>query len=290
MRLIACPSCRSQYDVSEVSQEKVTCRCGEVLENRHLEAVESQILRCGSCGAHAAAEAAECEFCGAAIVRDKRKLSLICPECYAQNSNDSRFCAACGVGFQPNRVETVGVDLPCPACRCLMPVRQVAGIAINECTECNGLWVSGGKFDQLIDRAAAARDTNFETPTLRRKSGNPMRQRVQYRSCPECASMMQRRNFRKVSGVILDVCSDHGTWLDADELEAIGGYILSGGRPGAEQFVREQKAAELERVRTPAQTPHYYAMPTNEDRGFHSTSDTTSTAFSLLKLFIRLLD
>ena len=42
---------------------------------------------------------------------------------------------------------------------------------------------------------------------------------------------MLRRNFRKSSGVILDVCGEHGTWLDADELEQITGFILSGGTP-----------------------------------------------------------
>jgi len=42
---------------------------------------------------------------------------------------------------------------------------------------------------------------------------------------------MQRRNFRKSSGVILDVCVEHGSWLDADELEQITGFILSGGEP-----------------------------------------------------------
>jgi hypothetical protein len=31
--------------------------------------------------------------------------------------------------------------------------------------------------------------------------------------------------------VILDVCVEHGSWLDADELEQITGFILSGGVP-----------------------------------------------------------
>jgi hypothetical protein len=42
---------------------------------------------------------------------------------------------------------------------------------------------------------------------------------------------MLRRNFRRSSGVILDVCAEHGSWLDADELEQITGFILSGGQP-----------------------------------------------------------
>jgi hypothetical protein len=41
---------------------------------------------------------------------------------------------------------------------------------------------------------------------------------------------MQRRNFRRSSGVIVDVCGRHGTWLDADELEQIAGYLLAHGR------------------------------------------------------------
>ena len=35
------------------------------------------------------------------------------------------------------------------------------------------------------------------------------------------------------SGVIVDRCGDHGTWLDADEIEQIAGFVLSGGRPRA---------------------------------------------------------
>jgi hypothetical protein len=49
---------------------------------------------------------------------------------------------------------------------------------------------------------------------------------------------MQRRNFRRSSGVIIDRCFDHGTWLDADELEQITGFILSGGRPESEQSLQ----------------------------------------------------
>jgi Zn-finger nucleic acid-binding protein len=44
---------------------------------------------------------------------------------------------------------------------------------------------------------------------------------------------MHRRNFRKSSGVIIDRCTAHGTWLDADELEQIAGFILTGRQPSA---------------------------------------------------------
>jgi Zn-finger nucleic acid-binding protein len=54
---------------------------------------------------------------------------------------------------------------------------------------------------------------------------------------------MQRRNFRKSSGVIIDSCRKHGTWLDADELEQITGFVLSGGKPEATAILEEADMA-----------------------------------------------
>jgi hypothetical protein len=54
---------------------------------------------------------------------------------------------------------------------------------------------------------------------------------------------MLRRNFRRSSGVILDVCRAHGTWLDADEIEEIAGFILSGGETSA-VLENEHRSAE----------------------------------------------
>jgi hypothetical protein len=54
---------------------------------------------------------------------------------------------------------------------------------------------------------------------------------------------MQRRNYQKSSGVITDVCNTHGTWLDADELEQIAGFILSGGTTSQTLLDEEKDAA-----------------------------------------------
>ncbi|RIL01515.1 MAG: hypothetical protein DCC71_17510 [Proteobacteria bacterium] len=40
---------------------------------------------------------------------------------------------------------------------------------------------------------------------------------------------MHRKNYGRRSGVIVDWCGPHGTWLDADELEQIAGFIAGGG-------------------------------------------------------------
>ena len=234
MQLVACPNCHTQYDVSDVSAEKIPCRCGDVIDATPPEAVDAGIHRCGSCGALVTQDAGECEYCGSSIVRDQGQLSLICPECYARSGDDSRFCTACGVAFRPERVQIEGYELPCPACGVLMPPRQIAGIGLNECTRCNGLWVPDESFDLLVSRAIQARRSTdparLQAPAPRVKGSNPATQTLQYRNCPVCDAYMLRRNFRRSSGVIIDVCHSHGTWLDPDELEQIAGFILSGGQ------------------------------------------------------------
>lgn len=231
MRLIACPHCHAQYDVTHVAETSFDCRCGERLENRALRAVDSEIHRCGGCGASVPPGAKRCEYCRSAIVRDPRWLSLICPECYARTHPDARFCTACGVAFAPQELGGEAPELDCPACGAALTERRVADARVSECGECGGLWAPGPSFEALVNRAIEARrrgDPERITIEPRVRGSNPAAQRIQYRRCPECDAYMQRRNFMKSSGVITDVCRTHGTWLDADELEQIAGFILSG--------------------------------------------------------------
>ncbi len=245
MRLIACSDCHAQYDVTHVAQKHFACRCGTQLENRRLTAVDAEIHRCGSCGAQVGADAESCDFCQSEIVRDRERLSLICPECFARNAEEARFCAACGVGFSPEAVKLDGEELPCPACGNLMPVRAVGGMAVNECGNCNGLWAPDESFGLLVRRAADARreQADLDIRVAPRTTGaNPVGQKVAYRRCPVCESLMHRKNYGRSSGVIIDACADHGTWLDADELEQIAGYILS-GRAEVRTAVHREHAA-----------------------------------------------
>jgi len=252
LRLVACHNCHAQYDVTKFVDKEFRCRCGETVENRQLQGVDATILRCGSCGAQVSAEANRCEYCSSDIVRDRSRLSLICPECYGRNSESSRFCTACGVAFRPEKVEVEGVELPCPDCGCLMPVRDVGGVGINECPQCNGIWAPADTFDQLVIKACeSARRSGVgegigAAVSPRVRGGNPASGRVLYRKCPVCEAFMQRANFRKRSGVIVDRCHSHGTWLDADELEQIAGFILAGGIESSQEYVLK---SELDAVR-----------------------------------------
>ena len=189
-----------------------------------------------------------CDYCTSAIVRDPGDLSLLCPECFARNAMASRFCTACGVAFRPETPGSFAPEIPCPDCGGLMPVRLIGTVPVNECPACNGLWVEEERFDALVTKAIDAQRAAFATgappPTPRVQGGNPVTIEVKYRKCPVCDSFMLRRNYRRTSGVVVDSCRDHGTWLDADELEQIAGFILSGGLERSERARESTMRAE----------------------------------------------
>jgi len=286
VRLVACSSCHAQYDVSGIEAKTFPCRCGEIVENRPPAPHDAEIHRCAACGALAAAGMEQCSYCSAVIILDpSQSWSLICPECYARNAEDGRFCTACGVTFSPYPIRVPGEELPCPVCTTLMPVREAAGVALNECGSCNGLWVPGEEIDTLIRRASEAR-RNASPESLaslepRTSGANPAAQKVQYRRCPECETLMHRRNFRKASGVIIDRCSAHGTWLDADELEQIAGFILSGREPAA-VLTTEPDPLPAKALETGAFRLRGFGLSSG-DRRISGLESLVETFFALLK-------
>jgi Zn-finger nucleic acid-binding protein len=61
--------------------------------------------------------------------------------------------------------------------------------------------------------------------------------------CPVCDKLMNRVNFAHCSHVVVDVCSQHGTWFDRDELRRIVEFIRAGGLESS----RAKQIEELER-------------------------------------------
>jgi Zn-finger nucleic acid-binding protein len=115
---------------------------------------------------------------------------------------------------------------------------------------------------------------------------------VVYRKCPECAGTMQRKNFAKRSGVIVDWCGKHGTWLDADELEEIAAYVLAGGldkAAGAEGF---HLAPDPDKLRARYEAEKLLAEEkTRSDRRHGAlTGDTSHTLRTLGDFLSNLLD
>jgi Zn-finger nucleic acid-binding protein len=259
VQLVACRNCHAQYDLATARVERFACRCGATIENRPVEAHDAPVVRCGSCGAGLAGRGGTCTFCGSEV-RSPSAAGPVCPECFARTPAGSRFCTACGVAFRPEPIQVETRELPCPVCSAPMASQALAGVAIGQCGSCQGLWIPEGHLEQLVRRAQEARRAppgEVPAPAPRLRGGNPASRPVEYRRCPECDALMQRRNFRRSSGVIVDVCRRHGTWLDADELEQIAGYVLAhrrdadfvAGRPAVAPAAPEPTQADAAFVR-----------------------------------------
>jgi Zn-finger nucleic acid-binding protein len=241
VKLVSCRSCHAQFDVSDVETPTFECRCGTTVANETQAGRDAVVERCSACGALARADAAACDYCSAAIVR-QGDWSLLCPECFGRNADTAKFCGGCGVEFRPEPIpQEQEPPIRCVACGTEdeLAVRGVGGVWVRECGKCNGLWVAGDRFDSLVSRALeAARVRAANGVPIAAAKPKSVARAFAYRACPVCTERMHRKNYGRRSGVIVDWCGAHGTWLDADELEQIAAFIAGGGlrdtAPGAE--------------------------------------------------------
>ncbi|MEL6715465.1 MAG: zinc ribbon domain-containing protein, partial [Planctomycetota bacterium] len=155
---------------------------------------------------------------------EDRIASTICPACTTRIPNDSRHCKACGVELRTAAVPPLPADGKCPRCEGRLRVHLLEDAELIECADeggCGGVWCSRETFDRLQSRAeTGGSGPEVEPPGL--LPTGPSNGRA-YVPCITCGNLMQRRQFRyggRASGIVLDVCRDHGVWFDRDELQA----------------------------------------------------------------------
>jgi Zn-finger nucleic acid-binding protein len=92
---------------------------------------------------------------------------------------------------------------------------------------------------------------------------------------------MHRVNFAQCSGVVVDVCREHGTWFDRDELMHIVQFIRAGGLELSRDRRRAELAEEERRVRRMRQASAN-VDPANRDQ----LADSIRAAGSVLRLLL----
>lgn len=195
-------------------------------------------LRCPSCGAPATPDSTSCPYCGTLLAL------VACPSCFAKLFRGTRFCAHCGA--EAVREEAPSrPSRPCPECQQPFSPVKVGNVILDECPRCGGLWVDSGSFHRICQ------ETEQQTMVLEATSSEPRpparSESPRYWPCPECRRLMNRQNFARVSGIIVDVCKGHGVWFNAGELRRIVEFIRDGGMSRAR--ARERADLEDERAR-----------------------------------------
>lgn len=126
----------------------------------------------------------------------------------------------------------------------------------HRCARCRGIWLDPASFQRVCDAEARSPDDDGAlapaTPARAPDRGRRLESRVRYRPCPACGEVMNRSNFGRVSGVVIDVCRAHGAWLDRGELGAIRRFLRGGGLRRYARIRRLER--EAPRPRAPAPT------------------------------------
>jgi Zn-finger nucleic acid-binding protein len=135
-------------------------------------------------------------------------------------------CFRCGAEIR--RDSDVVSELACPACKARLFHSAVGDAHLDQCHSCGGVWAGQSEFEKIAadheERGGVLGALPGEGPR-----GPIQAEEIHYRPCPLCQKLMNRTNYGRTSGVILDVCKDHGLWFDRDELRRVLEFIEKGG-------------------------------------------------------------
>ena len=191
------------------------------------------------CGAAAATDATLCEHCGA------RLATVACPACFGMMFLGQKFCPHCGAKADRTDASEPGIARPCPRCQTNLEAVKIGLSDVQECPHCEGIWLDAETLRQICaDQEKQAAVLGLPSPPISNECVN-VESQVRYLHCPVCAEIMNRVNFAGYSTVIVDVCREHGTWFDRDELRRIVEFIRAGGLDKARQ--REIENLNLDR-------------------------------------------
>ena len=214
----------------------------------------------------------------------------------------SKHCPHCGAAAAQATPAQLSV-LKCPRCKIDMSSIAIGAEAIRECERCGGLWVEVAAFEKICaDREqqsivlggaslAPGHQTSVDrgsSPTVREGAINERSKlnSIRYVPCPQCGQLMNRINFARCSGVVVDVCKGHGTWFDRDELREIIEFIRSGGLDAS----RQKEKREIEFEREQLRTEQMLSGPRSDLLGLYGSDEERivglSAARGLLKFLI----
>jgi Zn-finger nucleic acid-binding protein len=251
LHLLVCPQCGRQFDADHYATgERLQCSCGATVDVATAVGHDAAVVRCSACGAPRNEETDQCRYCGSSFTMADQDLDTVCPHCLARISGRARFCHYCGGPILIDQATAGNLALPCPACVSeTLRSRQLGreSVAVAECGRCGGLWLDNTVFAIIAGRARQGVLQGLGTaPHTDPALGAPLPvSRRLYRPCPVCRSLMNRHNYGRSSGIILDLCHAHGIWFDLEELPRLLKWIQAGGEEAAHHRQADEARDEL---------------------------------------------
>ena len=107
----------------------------------------------------------------------------------------------------------------CPSCATEMIEKEYAGVSIDICAGCEGVWTDKGELGKIVSNKEEEFDPDKVIETF--KNRWTPRETSSDKVCPQCHQKMKEFNYAD-TGIMLDRCvNGHGIWLDSDELEKV---------------------------------------------------------------------
>ena len=207
--------------------------------------MEAGTLHCQSCGAPVGAGDLRCPYCSCQLA------TLACPKCLGAVSLQDSHCPRCGAEIR-RELETPS-DLLCPACGTGLFHASVGEAQLDQCHACGGAWVPRPEFEKLAGDREERGGVLGALPGAGPRATVALEE-VRYRPCPSCRKLMNRSNYAHTSGVVLDVCKEHGLWFDRDELRQVLVFIEGGG-------LDQNRARELRQLEEGRSRPAAEGLP-----------------------------
>jgi len=162
-----------------------------------------------------------------------------CPHCGGKVNVKGATCPHC-VGGRASPADKSRQPM-CPRCHVSLIHYAYRNRDLDMCPQCGGVWLDRGEFRDLTREG----DVYQSQPAPKGYVRGPISNPIQYVPCVRCGRLMNRKNFAKISGVIIDECKPHGVWLDGGELERIRTFIADGGLERAQDRQIEKNRQAL---------------------------------------------
>jgi Zn-finger nucleic acid-binding protein len=185
---------------------------------------------CPGCGAPVDEGARRCPHCDTPIA------TVRCARCFSMNVPAALHCSGCGgeLGLEP-----IGesAELVCPDCKVALSAFKSEAGTLFDCPRCGGQLVEHSALRAMLAQLEIRGEAALGASPRASAVPGPVR----YLPCPVCGASMNRKNFGRLSGVIVDVCRTDGIWFDAGELARVMAFVAAGGLTRA----REREADEI---------------------------------------------
>jgi Zn-finger nucleic acid-binding protein len=241
--------------------------------------MNAETLNCPNCGAAISSDSPLCQYCQSKLA------TIACASCFGMMFIGSRHCPHCGALAASTGASQLAA-LKCPRCKVEMSSISIGGEAMRECEHCSGLWLEVSAFERICTNREEQSAVLGAASVAPQSHTQSMSETVRYVPCPQCGQLMNRINFARCSGTVVDVCKGHGTWFDRDELREIVEFIRGGGLDLSRQKEKRELEFEREQLRLEQMTAVRRGLTQDMSYGDDVRESGISAAGALLKFLI----